>query len=273
MKKNYKNITVILTLYKTPKNKLDNLKNYKNYKIIVFDQKNDHSTKIYLKKKLNLNVSYYSSNKNIGLSKASNFLLSKVKTKFCLFTQPDIIIKDDSIQKLHNVINIKKDLIFVSPNHQNVKLKKIKKMNFIIKKKINFSCILCNVKELNKIGFFDEDFFLYWEDVFLEKKINSSNYKMAVVTNAFVKHDSSQSSEKNFKIDFIRYSNFIYGELVYEFKLNKLRFLKVFRKLFQNIFLFIFNILIFQLKEAFKNIALINGILKFAFFYLRKNNS
>ena len=107
MKKNYKNITVILTLYKTPKNKLNNLINYKNYKIIVFDQENDHDTKIFLKKKLNLNLSYYSSDKNIGLSKASNFLLSKVKTKFCLFTQPDIIIKDDSIQKLyHRIIKI-----------------------------------------------------------------------------------------------------------------------------------------------------------------------
>ena len=135
MKKNYKNITVILTLYKTPKNKLNNLINYKNYKIIVFDQENDRDTKKYLKKKLNLNLSYYSSNKNIGLSKASNFLLSKVKTKFCLFTQPDIIIKDDSIQKLYNVINKKKDLIFVSPSHQNTKLKKIKKLKFRIKKK------------------------------------------------------------------------------------------------------------------------------------------
>ena len=38
MKKNYKDITVILTLYKTPINKLDNLRNYKNYKIIIFDQ-------------------------------------------------------------------------------------------------------------------------------------------------------------------------------------------------------------------------------------------
>lgn len=272
MKKNYKNITVILTLYKTPKNKLNNLINYKNYKIIVFNQKNDLDTKIFLKKKLNLNLSYYSSDKNIGLSKASNFLLSKVKTKFCLFTQPDIIIKDDSIQKLYDVINKKKDLIFVSPNHQNTNLKKIKKINFKIKKKINFSCILCNVKELNKIGFFDEDFFLYWEDVFLEKKINLSNYKMAIAMNAFVKHNSSQSSEKNFKTDFIRDSNFIYGELVYEFKLNKLRFLKIFRKFFQNIFLFIFNILFFQLKSALKKIALITGILKFVFFYLKKIN-
>ena len=52
MKKNYRNITVILTLYKTPKNKLDNLKNYKNYKIIIFDQENNQDTKIYLKKKI-----------------------------------------------------------------------------------------------------------------------------------------------------------------------------------------------------------------------------
>ena len=95
---------------------------------------------------------------------------------------------------------------------------------------------------------------------------------MAVAINAFVKHDSSQSSEKNFRTDFIRYSNFIYGELVYEFKLNKLRFLKIFRKFFQNIFLFIFNILFLQLKDAFKRIALITGILKFVFFYLKKIN-
>ena len=90
--------------------------------------------------------------------------------------------------------------------------------------------------------------------------------------NAFVKHNSSQSSEKNFKTDFIRDSNFIYGELVYEFKLNKLRFLKIFRKFFQNIFLFIFFFLFFQLKSALKKIALITGILKFVFFYLKKIN-
>ena len=272
MKKNYKNATVILTLYKTPKNKLDNLKNYKNYKIIVFEQAKNNFIKKYLIKKLNLNLDYYSSKKNIGLSKASNFLLSKVKTKYCFFTQPDIIINNQSIQKLINVIRKRKDLIFVSPNHSNIKSKKNTKFNFKIKKKINFSCILCNVDKLNRIGFFDEDFFLYWEDIFLEKKINSSKYKMAVALNASVIHDASQSSEKNFKIDYIRFSNFIYGELVYDFKLGKLRILKVLRKFIQNIFLFIFNILIFRLKEAFKNIALISGILKFVFFYIKKIN-
>ena len=37
MKKNYKDVTIILTLYKTPLNKLSNLYNYRNYKIIEYD--------------------------------------------------------------------------------------------------------------------------------------------------------------------------------------------------------------------------------------------
>ena len=129
---------------------------------------------------------------------------------------------------------------------------------------------MCDTKKLNKIGFFDEDFFLYWEDIFLERKINLTKYKMAMALNAFVKHDSSNSSENTYKTDFVRFSNFLYGELVYDFKLEKLRFIKIFRKLMQNIILFIFNILFFQLKGSLRNIAYIIGILKFTIFYMNK---
>lgn len=270
MKKNYKDVTIILTLYKTPLNKLSNLYNYRNYKIIVFDQEGEDKTKIFLKKKLNLNVKYFSSIRNIGLSKASNFLLSKVKTKYCLFTQPDIQITDSSINILYNIIKKNKSIIFVSPNHKNNSKKN--KKNYILKKKINYSCILCDVKKLKSIGFFDEDFFLYWEDIFLEKKINNSNYKMAIGLNTKVKHDFSKSSEINYKTDFIRSSNFIYGELVFDYKVKKLRFIKICRKFFQNLILFIFNILFFQLKDSLKNIAIIVGIFKFTIFLLKKIN-
>ena len=46
--------------------------------------------------------------KNIGLSKASNFLLSQVKTKFFLFTQPDVKIENNSIIKLCEILEKKK---------------------------------------------------------------------------------------------------------------------------------------------------------------------
>jgi len=267
MKKNYKDITVILTLYKTPINKLNNLLNYKNYKILIFDQGGNVSTKRYLRNKLNLDIKYFSSKENIGLTRSSNFLLSKVKSKYCLFTQPDISIYDKSIKILKNIITKKKNLILVAPNHKK-KLKK--KIDYKIEKKIDFSCALFDVKKLKKIGFFDEDFFLYWEDIFLERKINLSKFKMAIANKAKVKHNSSQSSKKSYKTEYIRRLNFMYGELVFDFKLKKLRLLKILRKLIQNSFLFVFNILFFQLKEAIGNVARIIGLFKFINFYIKK---
>ena len=82
--------------------------------------------------------------------------------------------------------------------------------------------MLCDVKKLREIGFFDEDFFLYWEDMFLMDKINKSNYKMILVPNAKVIHSGGKSTNNNFKIRFIRILNFKYGELIYDYKMNKL---------------------------------------------------
>lgn len=94
-------------------------------------------------------------------------------------------------------------------------------------------------------------------------KINKSKYKMVLVTNAKAEHISSQSSENNIKTKFIRDLNFMYGELVYDYKLNKSRIIKIIRKLTQNVFIFFFNILIFKLKSALENLAKILGIFKY----------
>ena len=62
----------------------------------------------------------------------------------------------------------------------------------------------------------------------------------------------------------------MYGELLYDYKTNKLKVVKIIRKFFQNLIFFIFNIVIFQLKEALNNIAKITGTLKFIKFYVKK---
>ena len=76
-----KDLSIIITLYKTPTDKLKLLKQYKNFNILIFDQGSNNNKKIIssiLKKKFR----YFYSKKNIGLPKATNFLISKVKTKF-----------------------------------------------------------------------------------------------------------------------------------------------------------------------------------------------
>ena len=262
-------ITVILTLYKTPIEKLNNLNCYKKFPLIVFEQEGSIESKKKIKKNLNRKFEYFYSYKNIGLSRASNFLLKKVKTKYMLFTQPDIVIDNKSILNLSKIFKKDMNIIFVTPTISK-KFENLKKKRIIYKKKIKAACMMCDVKKLKKIGFFDEDYFLYWEDIDLMKKVNSFKYKMVVISNVFAKHMSSQSSENNLKTEYLRRSNFIYGELVFDYKHRKIRFIKIFRKVLQNLVFFFFNMVKFQLKKSFINLSIIFGIFKFILYYLKK---
>ena len=187
-----------------------------------------------------------------------------------VFTQPDIIIDNKSILNLAKIFKKNKDIIFVTPSISE-KFENLRKKKIIYKNKIKAACMICDVKKLKKIGFFDEDYFLYWEDIDLMKKINSSNYKMVVVNYIFAKHMSSQSSENNLKTEHLRSSNFIYGELVFDYKHRKLRVVKIFRKILQNLIFFFFNLIKFQLKKSIINLSIIFGILKFILYYLKNN--
>ena len=264
-----KNISTILTLYKTPLNKLNNLKQYKDFKLLLYEQEGSKFSEKKLKKILKFKFRYYFSKKNIGLSKASNFLLSRVKSKYLLFTQPDILIDKKEILNLRKIFKINKKIIFVTPSMFQNKKNKKKKIRYT--KKINAACILCDVEKLKKIGFFDEDFFLYWEDVDLIKRINLSKYKMVIADDIYAKHHSSQSSGNSLKIQHLRTSNFMFGELVYDLKYEKFRFVKILRKLIQNFVLFFFNLIRFQLKGSLNNFSKMCGILKFVLYYFKKN--
>ena len=263
-----KNISTILTLYKTPLNKLDNLKQYKDFNLFLFEQEGSKLSKKRLRKILKFKFKYYFSKKNIGLSKASNFLLSRVKSKYLLFTQPDILIKKREILNLQKIFRINKNIIFVTPNMFQKKKDKKNKIRYT--KKIKAACILCDVEKLKKIGFFDEDFFLYWEDIDLMKRINHSKYKMVIADNIFAKHHNSQSSENNIKTQHLRTLNFTFGELVFDLKYQKFRFIKVVRKLVQNFVLFFFNLIRFELKDSLNNFSKVCGTLKFILYYVKK---
>ena len=78
-----------------------------------------------------------------------------------------------AIENLKKIIWKEKKAIFIAPKFSKKKItKKLKKNSkFEIVKKIDAACLLCDANKLKNIGFFDEDFFLYWEDIYLMKKI------------------------------------------------------------------------------------------------------
>jgi len=266
-----KDITVIITLFKTPIDKIKSLNQYKNYRVLIFEQSSNKNMKNRIKINTDIKFKYYFSKKNIGLPKASNFLLSKVKTKYSLFTQPDIKIDHNSIQNLKKALKSRKDSIFAGPIFLHKKKKKIKlKKKYEIKKKLNAACMLCNTEKLKNIGFFDEDFFLYWEDMLLMKKVNLNKLKMLKVPTAYAIHSGGQSSIDNYKVNFIRNLNFKYGEFVFDLKNKNFRILKLTRQILQNIFYFLFNFSFYRKEKFLNNLSNLLGIFKFIVYCFKK---
>jgi GT2 family glycosyltransferase len=265
-------LTVIITLYKTPKKQLENLKSYKGLKTYIMEQSSEKNIKKELLSLIGKDLKYYRSKKNIGLSKSSNFLLSKVKTKYCLFTQADIKVDKKSINELKNFFIKKKDFIFVGPKITSSKIKKqkYKKREYKIVKKLDCALLLIDTKKIKEIGFFDIDYFLYWEDISLMDKINKSKYKMAYLFNVCAFHLGEKSSIKNYKTDYIRWSNYRYGEYLYDYKSKNFKTIKILRRIMQNLIFSLMNIILFRYNKLNLNLANLGGIFKFYKFYLNK---
>lgn len=263
-------ISIIITLFKTPIENIQLLNQYRNFKVLIFNQAEKDDSKKKLEDILKFNFEYYSSKKNLGNSRSSNILLSKVKTRYCLFTQPDVTVDDLTIKKLVNLMKLRENVIFAGPIIKNNVGTETKdsKQNYIEKKYLDASCMLCDVKKTREIGFFDENFFLYWNDEDLMARVNKSNYIMIQSLDSFAIHKSSQSSKNDFKVNLIRGVFFKYGEYLYDYKYKKFRLIKLIRQLFQNFLFMLLNFVFFKGKKALKNISFLIGILIFIKFII-----
>ena len=263
MNKNYNlnDITVIFPLYRTPLKLIDRFEQYRSLKLIILDQSNDQKLKNrILKKKLKIQK-YIQINENIGFSRACNLLFKNVKTKYCLLTQADIKINLKSISKLRKSITKTKNCIIAAPNLNNYKIKsKVK----IVKNVIGAN-FLFDSKKMRNLNFFDENFFLYWEDVDLCNRINTKKYKIIIVNNARAKHFTSKSSKDDLKTFFIRNINFKFGEYLYYTKINKFKKNKPLRQILTNFIYFLINLISLNFLKSLQNIAYILGIFKFIF--------
>ena len=259
------NISIIIVLYKTNLNRIKYLNKIKNHSLLIFEQKTNKSREKQIKKYLNFKFKYFFSEKNIGLSKAMNFLIKKIKTKYCLLVEPDIKIDNSSIKILKSLLN-KKNCLFAGPSYKKNKSKK----PYFYTNKFDFSCLIFDVKKVKKFSFYDEDFSFYWEDIDLLTRVNNSKYKMIVSNRAFAIHNKSQSTENSFVIKILKLMNFKYGELVYGYKYKTLSKIKVLRHLYLCPLRMIIYFIFFNQKKFLLNLSYFLGTLKFLKFLTKK---
>ena len=227
---------MVIINYNDAKTTIELLENIKDYKcldsIIVVDNKSTDDSVKRLKKYQNTKIELIEAHENKGYASGLNigakYLNKKYKNCNIIFSNADIIIaKEEDLERLNQ--DITDDIVVVGPTiiertgiNRGWKLPTAKdeiRFNLPIlgdkfrakntypeehyQKDLSFvdvvaGCIFC-VKGsiLEKIDYFDENTFLYYEEQILSKKLIDINKKIAIDNTVKVIHNHSVTIDKN----------------------------------------------------------------------------
>jgi len=194
-----------------------------NIKIIVVENSDDVVVKKYLENKFS-NVEVIITKQNLGYGKGNNFGISKVKTQYAFILNPDAILEKNCLSELSKAqINLKDDFTILAPNLSNnygyFSSPKNNLQNEILEVDyVKGFAILINLKKINFDKIFDENFFLFLEEIDLCKRIKNSGGKIFVAMNSKVQHSGKQASEYSLSIELCRNWHWMWSLFYYNYK-------------------------------------------------------
>ena len=204
--------TVVIVTYKgiIIKKTLKSLS--KKFKIIIVENSDNKKFKKNIEKKFN-NTKVILTGQNLGFAKANNIGLKKVKSVYSLILNPDVIMTAFQLIKLEKISKNfhfgiltcnSNELINTVFSYRN-KFEKfsVSKFSFFNDKKQNLYeipyipgwCMFMKTEDLKKVNYFDQNFFLYFEDRDLSKKIQLLKKKLFMVKNIKIFHKFGENSK------------------------------------------------------------------------------
>ncbi len=180
-------LTIIIVVYHSNKEKLQTiLKKLGNkYKIIIVDNSTNYNFKnIKLTKKTKIIRS-----RNIGNGAGINLGLNKVNTKFAIYFDIDTIFKKNFLERFLKLAKNTKNFTVLLPNNGTLKSKK----KLVERYHFEGSIMLFNMANFRKLDFFDENIFLYFEEIDLFLRCKKNKKKVYVASNLSIVHEQGSS--------------------------------------------------------------------------------
>ena len=182
--------------------------------------------------------------RNVGFGAANNRALQQTSTRFALLLNPDTLPDVEFFEKMIQAAKRFPDAAMIAP--QLVRRNDTEEVNYrwpssawISKGPgaegpccVGFLCgaaILLNIQNMSQIGFFDENFFLYYEDEDLSQRAFNARAPMVVVPQIKLKHLSRGSVKGHapLRSEFLRGFYHAQSKLLFEQKHGKnVRFLR-----------------------------------------------
>ena len=224
---NFNQITVGIVTFKSEKVIFDCLKSIKKIKnIIIFDNSYDYILKKKVKKKYP-NVQFILSKKNLGYGAANNQIIKKSKKKYVFLISPDVILKKNCENNLlKSVTKLRGDFSILSPVSKIRNYGYFKKKDFSESTKIlevdyvNGFALLLYRSKIKKIGMFDEQIFLYNEEIDLCKRLRLAKQKIFIDKSSEVIHHGAKSSNIGFEFEKCRNWHWMWSQVYFKKKYN-----------------------------------------------------
>jgi len=157
------------------------------FKITIVENSNDISFKNKIEKRKNVNCIL--SGENLGFGKAFNLGAKTISSKYILHFNPDAIIDDAVINKFYEISkNRKFGIISAVETDENTKIEISKKNELKEVENVKGFVMFVNNFECKFSNYFDENFFLYLEEIDLCKRLKEKGKKIYLAENIFVKH-------------------------------------------------------------------------------------
>ncbi len=264
---NNKDLTIVITTYRSEKKIFSCLNSIdKQIKIIVVENSNNSSFKNNLEGKYkNLNCILMGGNH--GYAKSNNAGLSQVKTKYALVLNPDTIIEENAIENFFSTASKKPDFTLIGPGYDNNNKESDQQNNILDVKNIKGHAIFINMAKFVNKNFFDENYFLYFEDIDLCRKVKNENGKIFQDFNIKITHFGAESvyTGSEFQLEKNRNWHWMWSTFYYHRKNFGYLFalLVIIPKFFSAILKLIFHSIILSKKKTiylFRIKGIINGV-------------
>ena len=198
----YKDLTIIITTFKSEQKIRECLSSIDPQVNIILIE---NSSSIEFKKDIESNFSNVScelTNDNLGYGKANNIGLKKVKTKYALILNPDTVLSSNTLELFFEFIKTNEDFTILGPN-QNEKLSTLDnhkkgEIEFFETDKIKGYAMFLNMEKLKSVGFYDENIFLYLEEIDLCKRVKDAKGKILICPKIIIFHYGAQSVNNDY---------------------------------------------------------------------------
>ena len=249
-------ITVIITTFKSEEKINNCLKSIKNnVKVLVIENSNNQIFKKEIEAQFS-NVECILANENLGYGRGNNIGLRKVKTKYALIINPDTILEEDAISNFFERVKNGLNFAIIGPilfQGKNIyKDTELKSPDLIKVDNVKGFAMFLNVEKISNVGFFDENFFLYFEEIDLCRRLKKNNENIYLDPKIKIFHEGGKSVNKNFsnQIELNRNWHWMWSSFYYHKKHNS----------------YLFSILIMLPK-------LISAFIKFIFYSIKRSSN